>query len=156
MFAADEVKRQYGELEDKYRLLENEFTEKAENEVNSRKAKERIELQFTLAKAEIASLANEKESLVGAVKRTEAGISKLEFQLDHTQRAYEDMLQQERSRLETNKHIGTQHSPMLHDVHVQTSFKTPEMTLRQVNSFDHVPHRRKGFGSITPSVAGFI
>jgi len=156
MFAADEVKRQYSELEEKYRLLENEFTEKAENEVNSRKAKERIELQLTLAQAEIASLANEKENLVAAVKRTEAGISKLELQLSHTQRAYEDMLQHERSRLETNKHIGTQNSPLLHDIHVQTSFKTPGMTLRQVNSFDHVPHRRRGFESVTPSVTDFI
>ena len=40
MFAADELKRQQGELEDRYRLLENKFTEKAEIEVSSRKVRE--------------------------------------------------------------------------------------------------------------------
>lgn len=153
MFAADEIKRQYSELEDKYRLLENEFTEKAENEVNSRKAKERIELQLTLAHADIASLTREKESLVVTMKNNEDLISKLELKLMHTQRVYEDVVQHERMRLETNRDIGTQFSPMLLDINVQTSFKTPGMTLRQINSFAQVPHRKWGTGRVTAAIA---
>ena len=152
MFTADEIKRQYSELEDKYRLLENEFTEKAENEVNSRKAKERIELQLTLAHADISTLTRDKESLVVSLKSNEDLISKLELKLTHTVRAYEDVMQQEKIRLETNRDVGTQFSPMLAHVDTQTSFKTPGMTLRQINSFAHVPNRKWGPGSVTPAI----
>jgi len=152
MFAADEIKRQYSELEDKYRLLENEFTEKAENEVNSRKAKERIELQLTLAHADISTLTRDKESLIVSLKSNEDLISKLELKLMQTQRVYEDVVQHEKNRLETNRDVGTQFSPLLVDASAQTSFKTPGMTLRQINSFAHVPHRKWGPGLVTPAI----
>ena len=151
MFAADEIKRQYSELEDKYRLLENEFTEKAENEVNSRKAKERIELQLTLAHADVASLSRDKGTLTDALKANEDAITKLESKLAHALKVYEDVVQRERSRLETNRDIQTQFNPTLLDIAIQTSFKTPAMTLRQINSYSHVPHRRRGPGLVTPA-----
>ena len=152
MFAADEIKRQYSELEDKYRLLENEFTEKAENEVNSRKAKERIELQLTLAHADVASLSRDKSSLMDSLNECEDVNTKLESKLAHALRIYEDVMQRERSRLETNRDVQTQFNPTLIDIEIQTSFKTPTMTLRQINSYSHVPHRRWGPGTVTPAV----
>ena len=150
MFAADELKRQQGELEDRYRLLENEFTEKAEIEVSSRKARERAEMQLNLAQAGIASLTREKQVLTVALKTRSEDISKMELKLEQTQQAYEDMLQGERFRLETNTDVGIQHSPHLAEACAQTSFKTPTMTLRHINSFYHVPHRKQGPGSATP------
>lgn len=151
MFAADELKRQQGELEDRYRLLENEFTEKAEIEVSSRKARERAEMQLNLAQAGIASLTREKQVLTVALKTRSEDISKMELKLEQTQQAYEDMLQGERFRLETNTDVGIQHSPHLAEACAQTSFKTPTMTLRHINSFYHVPHRKQGPGSATPA-----
>ena len=150
MFAADELKRQHSELEDRYRLLENEFTEKAEIEVSSRKARERAEMQLNLAQAGIASLTREKQVLTVALKTRSEDISKMELKLEQTQQAYEDMLQGERFRLETNTDVGIQHSPHLAEACAQTSFKTPTMTLRHINSFYHVPHRKQGPGSATP------
>ena len=151
MFAADELKRQHSELEDRYRLLENEFTEKAETEANSRKARERAEMQLNIAQAGIASLAREKQVLAVDLKTKEEDISKMELKLVQTQRAYEDMLQGERFRIETNRDIGIQRSPFLAEACAQTSFKAPTMTLRHINSFYHVPHRKQGPGSVTPA-----
>ena len=74
----------------------------------------------------------------------------MELKLEQTQQAYEDMLQGERFRLETNTDVGIQHSPHLAEACAQTSFKTPTMTLRHINSFYHVPHRKQGPGSATP------
>mmetsp|Transcript_31668 Transcript_31668/g.97870 ORF Transcript_31668/g.97870 Transcript_31668/m.97870 type:complete len:958 (+) Transcript_31668:4516-7389(+) len=152
VFAADEIKRQYGEIEEKYRLLENEFTEKAETEVNARKAKERLELQLTLANADITSLSHDKETLMESLRDNKMAAESLESKLAHVQQNYENVMQREQSRLDTNKDIQTQFNPAVVDEGVQTEFKTPDVTLRQINSYSHIPHRRLGLGLVTPTI----
>ena len=80
--------------------------------------------------------------------------TKLESKLAHAERIYDEIVQRERSRLETNREVQTQFNPTLLDIEIQTSFKTPAMTLRQINSCSNVPHRRWGPGVVTPSVSG--
>ena len=45
MFAADEIKRQFGELEERYQGLEVEYTEKAEQEIVMRAARSALRMR---------------------------------------------------------------------------------------------------------------
>ena len=150
MFAADETKRQCNELEEKYRLLENEFTKKAESEVSARKAKQRIELQLTVASADIASLSRGRKILTDSLSESSRVLASLESKFAHVQGNYKDLMQREQLRLETNRDIQIQFNPMLSDADVQTAFVTSGSSLRQMNSHYHIPHRRHGPEVITP------
>ena len=153
MFAADEIKRQYTELEERYQQLENEYTEKAEQEVVMRRGKERAEMALTVAQGELQQAQRDNESLRGKLKDESERLVRVRSDLNSLQEMYDDMVTKEQERLETNVDVGIQFAPIMTSNESQCEFKTPDMTMRQINCFTRVPHHRWGAPVVTPMLA---
>ena len=153
MFAADEVKRQFGELEERYQGLEVEYTEKAEQEIVMRRGKERAENALVIAEGNLKTANSENEEYAKKLRDSDGRASNLRTDLNSLQEMYDDMVSREQERLETNVDVGCQFAPVMASSDSQTEFKTPEMTLRQINCFTKVPHHRWGAPVITPMLA---
>lgn len=156
MFAAEEIKRQFAELNRKHQELNIEMMTaideraKAKNERdNAQNERDIANKMRAKAEAALELKANENAFLISR-------LAELEGKLASALSAYKEMVDKEKERLASNVDVGSQSVAPTTEMSIQTEFKTPEMSLRQVNTASQLPGRRLGQNAVvTASVVNW-
>lgn len=152
VFNANAIKLNFDELDKKHKRTEKRVVELRFENQALRLDVERLEKLRVSADDTLASVCTEKAVLDSERRESLQSISNLQGELRRVQSGLDDVIKKERIRLATNTSIQTQFTPHLCSVGIQTTFQTPNMTLRRINSFSYVPHRRCGPLVVTPAI----
>ena len=149
---ASDLKRRYLEVDKKCRHREKTIT--ALEAVKEDLCRDRDLLGDRIDAAEVVAnaLTTSNITLDRRFHEGQAKVDGLQAQADEVQRKLDTVIDRDRLRLETNVGVGTQWSPESVDASVQTTFKTPGMTLRRLNSVSRYPHPRCGPGVVMPAI----
>lgn len=153
MLRVGDLKRKHRELECQYAELLEESKNHREEIKKLKQAKSTLEDTCTDVGASLDTLREQKNTLERDLQNALTDAAALRIQLNQAESRYDETVKREQRRRETSVSVETQWAPPQADTSTQTTFKTPNMTLRRINSFARIPHRRCGPGSVTPAIA---
>lgn len=152
MLGVGELKRKHRDLECKYSELIRELNKYREENIALKQAKSTLENTCSDVSASLDALCKQKNRVESEMQDALTDTIALRAQLSRAESRYDETVKREQRRRETNVSVEIHCAPPQANASAQTTFKTPNMTLRRINSFARVPHRRCGPGSVTPAI----
>lgn len=152
---AAEATRRRDELDARCTELEAQLEYLKSDHAELRDQKAQVDDVLADKERQTDALRQTADSLAADLATSRSDTYELRHCLAHAEDQYQQTVEKERLRLATNRAVDIQVQPPQSEAAVQTTFKTPNMTLRRVNSLARVPHRYYGGPQIaTPCLVG--
>lgn len=145
---AAEATRRRDELDARCTELEAQLEYLNSDHAELREQKAQVDEVLADTERQTDALRQTADALATDLATSRSDTDDLRHRLAHAEDQYQQTVEQERLRLATNRAVDIQVQPPQSEAAVQTTFKTPNMTLRRVNSLARVPHRYYGAAQV--------
>jgi superfamily II RNA helicase len=152
MYRGEELKNKYEELQVRMKAKHEECELGKDTLRETREQKAVADLQNAKLDKQLKQILNERDNQVEIITRYECQMLERTTEIDRLREKYLAMVEADKHRLDTNVDVGLQTMPETVEMCIQTEFITPDMSMRQQNSWRKTPQRYGGGCVITPQI----